>query len=375
MDFKNPVSNQSSSQNSAKPAERHQPLGEPLIRTMKRDLASLGKGGFKPAAPPDKLPVVESIGRPGIGKDIGIKTEIDVAKGRLEQWGKAVPVPTKPKIKTEGPKKIDRIGKEKNYLKFVLGGALLVLILAAIGGFFYWKGHSQIPVPVHLVCQNFQCIEIQGEGENECSLNGDCLPAEPVLPQPLILSPKTKTIEINKGEESSFWDKLEPSLSEDETENVLERILIKMVDGFNKEYAGLGDFLSLTEINIPSDLARLIEQSEANGEDYTLFAYNQSEGKRLGLALKLKTGADLTEILKNWEKDIEHDLTPLFLGMDISNSAAEFKDNVYQGKNIRYVNFPDPDLSIDYAIIDDKLLITTSQESMYAAIDALSSAQ
>ena len=379
MDFKNPVSNQKSD----RPIENRQPSDELLIRTMKGDLALLGKGsssvqndaGFKKASPPDKLPVMESIRKPGesiVGavrpkeearKETGIKTEIDRAKSKLEQWGKATSVPIKPRAET--------IKKEKSYLGLVLGGALLILVLAAAGGFLYWKGHRQISV--HLVCQDFQCVEIQGEGEDECLLNGNCLPAEPVLPQSLIFSWSTKTIEINKGEEESFWDKLKLSLGEDENENVLERVLIKIVDGFAKEYVNWNKFVSLTAINIPSVLALLIEQSEVNGENYTFFVYKQSKGERLGLVIKLKDNVEAAETMKGWEKDIKDDLSSLFLGLDIPDLAVEFNDNVYQGKNIRYVNFPDPDLSIDYAIVDDKLLIATSRESMYAVIDALSS--
>ena len=412
VDLKNPTSNQ----NSAKPAQSRQLFDESQIRTMKGDMAFLsGKGGrdaenkkeifssdrsnagFKKAAPPEKLPVMESIRKPGesmigpvgpkkeIEKDTGIKTEIDEVKGRLEQWKKSAPTQIRPEMKIEQPKKIDGVKEKKeeaamdlsaplakSYLKFVLGGAALILILVVIGGFFYWKSYRRIPV--HLVCQDFQCVEIQGEGENECLLNGDCLPAEPVLPQSLILSPKTRTIEINKGEESSLWDKLESSLSEvsgDETENILERILIKMVDGFNKEYADLDRFLSLAAINIPSALAQFIEQSDINGENYTLFVYQQPEGKRLGLAIELKDGAETAEVLKSWEEDIKNDLSPLFLSADISDSAAEFKDNVYREKNIRYTNFPEPDLSIDYAVIGNMLIIGTSRDSMYGVIDIL----
>jgi len=50
----------------------------------------------------------------------------------------------------------------------------------------------------------------------------------------------------------------------------------------------------------------------------------------------------------------------------------KFLDNYHKGVHIRYINFPQPDLSIDWAIKDDILLITTSRESMWRSIDVLS---
>jgi hypothetical protein len=48
-----------------------------------------------------------------------------------------------------------------------------------------------------------------------------------------------------------------------------------------------------------------------------------------------------------------------------------FLDNTYKGISIKYINLPDPSLTIDYAVAGQLLLVTTSKASMYDAIDRL----
>ena len=66
------------------------------------------------------------------------------------------------------------------------------------------------------------------------------------------------------------------------------------------------------------------------------------------------------------------DLRPIFLDHQLEEPATEeFQDNTYKNVNIRYLNFSDPSLTLDYAIVGDYLVITTSRESMYGVIDRL----
>ena len=115
-----------------------------------------------------------------------------------------------------------------------------------------------------------------------------------------------------------------------------------------------------------------IVQAITNKDNYTLFSYSQSEGNMLGIIMSLKEGVDLTQELKTWETRIETDLESFFLDLDKQPAATpEFQDNTYKEINIRYLNFADPSLSIDYAIVNDKLVITFSKESMFKVIDDL----
>ncbi len=105
------------------------------------------------------------------------------------------------------------------------------------------------------------------------------------------------------------------------------------------------------------------------------FSGGQNEG-RLGLVVALKDApvlATTSQILRDLEITMPSVLLSLLLGKKAEIPAApKFSDNVYQGVAIRYLNLPGPELSFDYAILDNKLLIATSRESMYAAIERIS---
>jgi len=80
----------------------------------------------------------------------------------------------------------------------------------------------------------------------------------------------------------------------------------------------------------------------------------------------------LAQELNNWEKTIVVDMKSFFFkNEELKLATEDFQDNIYNETAIRYLNLPDSNLTIDYAIINNNLLITTSKESMYALIDAL----
>jgi hypothetical protein len=54
-----------------------------------------------------------------------------------------------------------------------------------------------------------------------------------------------------------------------------------------------------------------------------------------------------------------------------AGAATPFLDGTYQSIPIRYRNLPIHTVTIDYALNANTLLITTSKNSMFAAIDAL----
>jgi len=125
---------------------------------------------------------------------------------------------------------------------------------------------------------------------------------------------------------------------------------------------------------LPERVIQSVVVDDLGGSNYTFFSYNQTEGKRLGLVIKIAEGIDLSADLKEWEVSIPERVNEfsVYLGDEILLATTEeFQDNIYNNIPIRYFNLPDPDLSVDYAIIGDKLIITTSKDSMYAVIDAL----
>jgi len=390
-----------------------QPIKEPVIRTMQKDIAALKKGGIPvaQAIPPEKLPVVslpkkmkeprekdkkEAIKARKKAEEKAKKEKEKIEKARKKSEEKAkseVQKQAKEQKKTEekARKQAEKLvrKKEKERLKalrraegkgpskLVIVGLAVILVIGGIGGFFYWWNYIRtIPLIItHNECQDFQCVSVEGEGGDECQANEDCQPIEPIepiVPESLIIVDETEIIELAMGQENLLLDSLKIVASKEQAVNTLKRILIKLVSETEKEYMDLNTFVLGLGINIPVSILRVAAEKEIDAGNYTLFFYSQPEGNRLGIVIDMGESLTLIQDLKTWEESIITDLKPI-LFQDVVPSAftEEFQDNVYKDTAIRYINFPAPDLSIDYAIIDDKLVIITSRESMYSAIDAL----
>ncbi len=261
-------------------------------------------------------------------------------------------------------------------LKIVFVGIGAIVIIAGIGGFFYWWNYLRVipPVAMYYECQDFQCVSIEGQGEDQCLNDEDCQPAEPTVPDSLIQVDETRAIELTIGQENLFLDDLKLLAAQTQTLNTFKRILAKLVSQTEKKYFDLDAFVSAFGITLPDSILFTAATSDVEGGNYTLFFYSQPTGNRLAMIIALAEGVDLSQELRNWETSIKTDLKAFFLGLDIEiqpTAAEEFQDNLYRDVAIRYLNFPGPDLSIDYAVVGNKLVITTSRESMYAAIDTL----
>lgn len=107
--------------------------------------------------------------------------------------------------------------------------------------------------------------------------------------------------------------------------------------------------------------------------DYNIFFYGQPESGdvRAVLIFKLNNLNSIQEKLLLWEETMLFDLKNIFLGRQYGEASTEtFQDNFYKDTvHIRYLNLPQPDLTLDHSVIDDYLVITTSREAIWATMD------
>lgn len=102
-----------------------------------------------------------------------------------------------------------------------------------------------------------------------------------------------------------------------------------------------------------------------------LLLYSQNKEPRIGLVFQLLSDKDLIVWLRQWESTMAEDLKNLFmdnLGNGISTSGI-FQDTMYKETPIRYLNLSSHSAAIDYAIVDNMLIITTSRDSMFELIN------
>ena len=134
------------------------------------------------------------------------------------------------------------------------------------------------------------------------------------------------------------------------------------------------------------------ELKTAGGSDSAILLYGQIEsfdskgrvvanapvGKRLVLATEITDSTLVSQALRNWEADVNM-MASLFVPEKVKYTGT-FLDSYYQGVAIRYKNFPNPDKSLDYAVVSASngklyLVFASSRESMFRAIDQLISFQ
>ncbi len=261
--------------------------------------------------------------------------------------------------------------KEKNPLKSLLLVLGAFIVLVGIGGFFYWWNYMREPVPIatHAVCQEFQCVEVEGEGSSECANSNDCLPDEPDAPASLIPTDQALVIELSSDKTNLVLDKMiEASLPSQPT-GIIQQVLIKTVSpvSYEVDYVSLSEIVSYLNLSIPSSILNTL------GTNYTIFFYSQEEDNRAGLVVDVIDPETLGNEMLLWENMMIDQRNPIFLGRTAA-LPEEPMFKVSERQDIlphRYANLPEPSISIDYAIYKNKLIITASKESMNAALDAL----
>ena len=110
--------------------------------------------------------------------------------------------------------------------------------------------------------------------------------------------------------------------------------------------------------------------------EFSLFIYNDGGEMRLGLAIKSANDAKLKNALTKDESVLAGALQALFVPTDYTLGTNTFAASSYSNADIRYSNVPaSKDLSIDYTIFQNHLLIGTSKMTVRVAIDFLSTSQ
>lgn len=127
------------------------------------------------------------------------------------------------------------------------------------------------------------------------------------------------------------------------------------------------------------------ELSSALGQNYKFLLYGQREafdakgravtggtpGSRVVLVSEVASSS--AGILQSWEPSMSANLASL-MGVTPSKNPGPFQSTTYQGTPVRFKNFPYPDRSIDYALVQQNaktyLVLAGSRESMFATLDA-----
>lgn len=144
------------------------------------------------------------------------------------------------------------------------------------------------------------------------------------------------------------------------------------------------EFLSFFNIIHPSDLLNNIDTN-----DWSVLVYGQKEYfdkgvqkdsstplSKIGLIVQVKDEVALRSALNIWESTLVSDINEFLTNNKNNAATGQFLETFYGDSVVRYINFPYPDKTIDYAIIKAKnrgkyFVITNSRESMFSLIDQI----
>lgn len=128
--------------------------------------------------------------------------------------------------------------------------------------------------------------------------------------------------------------------------------------------------------NIPDDFLGYIDQK------YSILVYKNGDLLRLGIVLEYDQSReeDFRNTMLNWEATNIQDekiysvMKALFTSSRlIETNVTTFQPAIYQGPlrdtELKYVNLPDTDTSMDYVISDNLIFFTTSKDTTFETID------
>ncbi|MFC1644817.1 hypothetical protein ACFL08_02225 [Patescibacteria group bacterium] len=283
------------------------------------------------------------------------------ARRDLKSQLRTMPKPQAGSMQVSDVSDMDKIVEEEAVSKgSVVGkiiGVLVVLLIAAAlagGGYYYFYIYqpSQI-VDDSVADEQVPVLEDTGEIVEDAEM------VEYVLNMPnyLVVDTESKTKSDLYLKMGSILQEL-PALEIEVYEFILTNDNYAQID-----YDSFADFTGL-------DLGPQI--SVNLGNEFSVFL--DGGNNRLGMAIAIdasKKDALIKELSAN-EAYLLKNTQALFMDQFIPSQDKSFEDSSYDDINIRYVNFDQREnTSIDYAIVDEYLVIGTSKQTMRSMVDKI----
>ena len=176
---------------------------------------------------------------------------------------------------------------------------------------------------------------------------------------------KTVTLTPRTKSKEDVLEALTIEIQTQESPDTLKRIILKV----DEHYLTSQEFFDALEISTPAGwLANF-------AGEFNFFIYTQNEGYRWAAVLKWRDAQKALNDMQKWETTgLDKDLNPLYFGIVKGLPVVkEFVSDstMYRNIDVRYMNFPFEDLSVDYAFYKDYLLLSSSRKSMYKLVDLL----
>jgi hypothetical protein len=396
--FKPPVSQQPAmAQRPPQPPAQSQPAPQNIkeyqssIRTMASDVGNVKTGKDISSGVPiprtvENRPQVAMPASPQAGSQIGQSSgqqpsSVTITLGEKQRAANLNPLAQKPTSPNQDNKPQPQTtivvpeGYASSSKNIIFAG---IAALVVLGGAAYWFFVLREPADIPIIPTTSPRVSVSS------SPSITPTPTPQVILETVLAGSSKKITFGTTGDPLAIFQK---GVKEEKIANgLIEKLLVSQTIGSESRQFTLSESLSKMLITYPASMS-----SAFSGKNALMAIYSQKEQfDKAGVLIPNATPVNrliiLSEIvdpikvkanMKSWETNIASDFNSLFeLGYK-KGAVVAFLDNIYKGNSIRYVNFPYPDKSIDYAVVaaankKTYLVITNSRESMYSVINQLS---
>ncbi|MFA6383669.1 MAG: hypothetical protein WCX17_04600 [Parcubacteria group bacterium] len=262
------------------------------------------------------------------------------------------------------PLKQEHSSKKLSMKPFIIIFSVLLVFIIAGGGYYFWSTRQQKAPDV--VIDNTPEV-----------VAPEPVPVPAPIP-PVVFSTDTSnylSIDLTNTNKSALKETLLSYVDKVYTAKTVSPVEFVIVDQQNNPIT-FQDFSAKLEMTFSPALTASL------GSTFSLFIYNDASVTRLGLAMDFKEQTDSKNtsklqtdrknLLSLEEKDLTKELSPIFIPGNYTLAPKIFSSSKYNGLDIRFLNIISPeDLSVDYAIFKDKLLIGTTKMTIRAIIDKI----
>ncbi len=186
---------------------------------------------------------------------------------------------------------------------------------------------------------------------------------ESATPEAVITLDRLVTIELAKLDKALLLEKIKSENAKITEGKATIRYVIKLVTGTEKRFLTGDETAKLLGLSVPADLVKLMSTSE-------LIGYKSGTSFRYGLAGAIQNKTSIQTAALAWEKTMLSDLAPLYIEKTYQTpDPIVFSENTYSDFFKRFINMPQPDVSLDWAASSRYFVVATSKEMIYAILD------
>lgn len=248
---------------------------------------------------------------------------------------------------------------------------ILIIAILALGGYYFFLTNKPKNKPVITEQNQIPSVEVPAEKPAETPITPKSVEEQPIVvseaPKYSAEKPNYLPININEEEETGIMSSFLKTAEELKTLSATKPYEFIVVDGNNNPIA-FPIFATAAKINLsPALLSSL-------GEKFSVYFYNDNSEIRLAISSEIKKKDVLQKEILKQEKTFVTDASFLFLNNRAEITTGGFKTSNYNGQAIKYFNVSTTkNLSLDYMITDNSLIIATSKNTGRSVLDKISS--